>query len=243
MVFAAVLAGGIGSRMGANTPKQYLKIGGRSILNITVSKFLEEPVFEQVVVLVPEDWTAYTREHLQEAFGETDRLKVLSGGATRNDTLSNAIRYFETHYELDDDSLLVTHDAVPPFAPRRIIRENIEQARTYGACGTAIPAVDTILRSRDGGFIDEIPDRAELFQMQTPQTFRIRKLEQLMRSLTEEETEILTDGCKIFTLKGEPVSIVRGEPYNLKITYPYDLKIGEALAASGLDSEEEHGNS
>ncbi len=238
MVFAAVLAGGIGSRMGANTPKQYLKVGGETILTRSVRKFLEDPVIHHVVVLTPADWIDYTRDLLENALGKTERLTVLEGGATRNDTLENAIRFLDATYAFDDDSILVTHDAVRPFFTKRILRENIEAAKTYGACGTAIPATDTILRSKEGDVIDFIPDRSELYQMQTPQTFQARKLERLMASLSPEERDILTDGCKIFTMKGEPCAIVRGEPFNIKITYPFDLKLGEAVVASRLDEEE-----
>ena len=100
MVFAAVLAGGVGSRMGANTPKQYLRIGGRTILSISVSKFLREPEITHVVVLTPGDWVDYTRDLLAEEFGKTDRLTVLEGGETRNETVMNAIRHM---IEIDRD--------------------------------------------------------------------------------------------------------------------------------------------
>lgn len=229
MIFAAVLAGGVGSRMGANTPKQYLKIGGQAILTISVKKFLSDPAFEHVVVLTPADWVDYTRELLADSLGSSGRLTVLPGGATRNDTLDQAIQFLDKTYHFDDDTILLTHDAVRPFVTKRIIQENIAAAEKYGACGTAIPATDTILESGDGKLIDRIPDRSKLYQMQTPQTFNARKLERLMHSLTEDEKKTLTDGCKIFTMKGEPVYLVRGENYNIKITYPFDLKVGELI--------------
>ena len=237
MVFAAVLAGGVGSRMGANTPKQYLRIGGRTILSISVSKFLREPEITHVVVLTPGDWVDYTRDLLAEEFGKTDRLTVLEGGETRNDTLENAIGYLDRTFSFDENTILVTHDAVRPFLTHRILRENIEAASRYGACGTAIPATDTILKTGDGKFIKDIPDRTGLWQMQTPQSFNARKLESLMASLSAEEREVLTDGCRIFTMKGEPVYLVRGEQFNIKITYPFDLKVGEAIVAAHLDRE------
>ncbi|MBQ9066734.1 MAG: 2-C-methyl-D-erythritol 4-phosphate cytidylyltransferase [Clostridia bacterium] len=238
MVFAAVLAGGVGNRMGANTPKQYLKVGGEPILSRSVEKFVRDPVFEHVVVLTPEDWTQYTRDLLAESLGETDRLTILAGGETRNDTLTIALRYLEHTYGLTEDTILVTHDAVRPFVTRRILAENIAAARRVGACGTAIPATDTILVSGDGEHIERIPDRSELYQMQTPQSFQAKKLLRLMESLTESEKKTLTDGCKIFTLKGEPVALVEGEVFNIKITYPFDLKVGETIAAAGLDEPE-----
>ena len=70
-----------------------------------------------------------------------------------------------------------------------------------------------------------------MYQGQTPQSFKAKKLKQVYESLTAEEKEILTDACKIFVIKGEEVRLVQGEVYNIKITYPYDLKVAESLIA------------
>lgn len=111
----------------------------------------------------------------------------------------------------------------------RIIKENIEAAQKYGACDTVIPATDTIVESRDGQTISSIPNRAHLYQGQTPQSFKALKLRQLYGRLSDEEKDILTDAAKIFVIKGEPVQLVRGEKSNVKITYPYDLTVAESL--------------
>jgi len=92
-----------------------------------------------------------------------------------------------------------------------------------------VPATDTIVESRDGYSITAIPSRADLYQGQTPQSFKALKLKNMYEQLTEEEKAILTDAAKIFVIKGEPVSLVRGENSNIKITYPYDLTVAESL--------------
>ena len=92
-----------------------------------------------------------------------------------------------------------------------------------------MPCTDTIVESMDGQIISSIPDRSILYQGQTPQTFKIKKMQEVFASLTEDEKNILTDACKIFTMKGQPVKLVMGEPFNIKITYPSDLKIAHAL--------------
>ena len=123
MTFAAVLAGGIGSRMGAEMPKQYLEVGGKPILVRSVEQFACREDMACVLVLTPEDWVSYTRDLLlQYGMGPGDvPVTVLTGGATRNDTLRNAIDYLEKHFELGEDSVFVTHDAVRPFLTQRII--------------------------------------------------------------------------------------------------------------------------
>lgn len=232
MVYAAVLAGGVGSRMGADKPKQFLEVGGVPILVRSVSKFAKRTDLSCVLVLTPEEWIAYTTE-LLDKFGILQGdvpVHVLAGGATRNDTLRNAISYLEEHYELDEDSVFVTHDAVRPFLTQKIIDDNIAAVREHGACGTCIPATDTIVVSEDGTAISDIPDRSRLHQMQTPQSFRPLKLKALMDSLTPEEEAVLTDGCKIYILKGEPVVMVPGTVTNIKITYPSDIAFAESFA-------------
>ena len=225
MTFAAVLAGGIGSRMGAEMPKQYLEVGGKPILVRSVEQFACREDMACVLVLTPEDWVSYTRDLLlQYGMGTGDvPVTVLTGGATRNDTLRNAIDYLEKHFELGE------HDAVRPFLTQQMIDDNIAAVEEYGACGTCIPATDTIVVSEDGTVISDIPDRSRLHQMQTPQSFRPLKLKELMDSLTPEEEAVLTDGCKIYLLKGEPVAMVPGAVTNIKITYPSDLAFAEAF--------------
>ena len=136
------------------------------------------------------------------------------------------------NYEVDDDTIILTHDSVRPFVTHRIIEENIRYAQEYGACDTAVAATDTIVQSEDGKVISSVPDRSKMYQGQTPQTFRLKKLKSLYESLTDEEKKILTDAAKIFVMKGEDVYLVEGEVSNIKITYPYDLRVAETLIQS-----------
>ncbi len=230
MIIAAVLAGGKGSRMGnTETPKQYMMLGSRPIIVHTVEKFFVNPDVDKVVVLCPDVWVKQTKDLIKKYIGDTDKISVISGGASRNDTLMCAIDFVEANYGLDDDTILLTHDAVRPFVTHRIINDNIEAVRKHGACDTVWGATDTIVESIDGEFISNIPERKNMYQGQTPQSFKAKRLKEICSSLTEAEKEILTDACKIYTLKGEPVSLVKGEVFNIKITYPYDLKMAGIL--------------
>jgi len=230
MVFAVICAGGIGSRMGnAEKPKQYLNVGGKPIILHTIEKFVVNEQFEKVIVLVPESWINYTRDIIKKHLKGVEKVEVLAGGADRNSTIMNSIKYIEDNFTLDDDTVIVTHDAVRPFVTHRIIMDNIEAAVNVGACDTVIPATDTIVESLDGEKISSIPDRSKVYQGQTPQSFKAKRLKELYLSLTDEEKAILTDAAKIYLLKGEAVHLVRGEVFNIKITYPYDLTVAETL--------------
>lgn len=230
MIFGVVLAGGIGSRYGnVEKPKQFLTLGDKPIIIHTIEKFFVNRRFEKIIVLCPAQWVNHTKNIIAKSLGKTDRIVVLEGGSTRNETIMNSIRYIEQNYGLDDDTIIVTHDSVRPFVTHRILEDNIDYALQYGACDTVIPASDTIVESEGHEIISNIPDRSIMYQGQTPQSFCAKKLKELYESLTEEEKRILTDACKIFVIKGQPVHLVEGEVFNIKITYPYDMRVAETL--------------
>lgn len=235
MVFSVILAGGTGNRMGnTDMPKQFLTIKDKPIIIHTIEKFLSTPQFEKVIVLTPKMWIDHTRHIIKKHIGECEKIAVIAGGDTRNETIMNSIDYIEENFTLDDDTVIVTHDSVRPFVTHRIIKENIDAAQKYGACDTVIPATDTIVESLDSNIISDIPQRQNMYQGQTPQSFKAKNLREIYRSLSTQERDILTDAAKILVIKGQNVHLVSGETYNIKITYPYDLKIARSL----LEEEE-----
>lgn len=236
MVYGVILAGGIGSRMGGDKPKQYLNLKGRPIIIYTIEKFFACPAIDKIIVLCPAQWEEHTKDLIKKFISPAqDKITVARGGATRNETIMNAVDLIEKSGCLDDDTIIVTHDSVRPFVTHRIIEENVKACEEYGACDTVIKATDTIVESKDGKFISNIPNRNYMYQGQTPQSFKAVKLKELYSSLTQEEKEILTDAAKIFVLKGEKVALVDGEDFNIKITYPYDMRVAKSL----LEDEEE----
>lgn len=234
MIFAAILAGGVGSRMGnSDVPKQFLNLGDKPILIHTIEKFIINSKFDKILVLTPNNFINSTIDLIKNIEGETDNIIVLEGGETRNDTIRNAISYIKSNFSVDDDSIIVTHDSVRPFVSHRIIEDNIKMASEYGACDTVIPATDTIVESVDGDTISSIPLRDYYYQGQTPQSFKINKLDSLYNNLSKEEIDSLTDAAKIFTLNNEDVFLVEGDVTNIKITYPYDLRLANTILKGG----------
>ena len=230
MIFAAILAGGIGSRMGGtDTPKQFLTLGNKPVIVHTIEKFVINEKIDKIIVLTPKNFINHTNHLIDKYISDSDDIIVIEGGQTRNDTILNSINYINENYGIDEDSIIITHDSVRPFVTHRIIEDNILAAKKYGACDTVIPATDTIVESINGATIESIPVRDYYYQGQTPQSFNIKKLFNLINSLTEEESNILTDACKIFILKDEDVHLVDGDVTNIKITYPYDLKLANTI--------------
>ncbi|MDD6728073.1 MAG: 2-C-methyl-D-erythritol 4-phosphate cytidylyltransferase [Eubacteriales bacterium] len=235
MVYGVILAGGIGSRMGGNKPKQYLTVKNKPIIIYTIEKFFAVPELEKIIVLCPKQWVEHTKNLIEKHIAPAaDRIAVIEGGETRNETIMNAIDFIDGEGNLNEETIIVTHDSVRPFVTNRIIEENIQFAKEYGACDTVVPATDTIVEALDNTVISSIPDRSKMYQGQTPQSFNAMKLKNMYNALTDEEKNILTDAAKIFVIKGEKVALVQGETYNMKITYPYDLRVAKSL----LEDEE-----
>lgn len=225
MVYAAVLAGGSGLRMGGSMPKQFLSVADRPIIIRSIEAFLQSGSVDRIFVAVSADFLDYTKELIAEYIGDAD-ISVVCGGKNRNETLLNVLRSIEN---ITDDDVILTHDAVRPFIDKRIIDENIAAAREYGACNTVVPAVDTILQSADGKFISSVPVRSEIFHAQTPQSFGVKKLLELYEKLSDEEAEKFTDSCSVFLAAGEKVFLVTGDRNNIKLTYPEDMERAENI--------------
>ena len=233
MIFAGIAAGGTGTRMGADLPKQFLELGNKPILVYTLEKFLDCKQIDAVFIGVHKDWVAYTAELTGKYLPDSaDRIFILPGGQDRNETVFRIIDAIEKKFGNQDDGILLTHDAVRPFVTQDIIEENIRLAEEYQAVGTAVKAADTIYDSVSGESITCVPDRSRLYQAQTPQTFRIGLLKELFSRLTPYQRERLTDTCSICAVKGFPVHLAQGSSLNMKITTPEDLQIARCIILS-----------
>lgn len=232
MVYAEILAGGKGTRMGnTNMPKQFLAIGNKPIIIHTLERFLLNYNIDKIIVVTPKEWIAHTKDIVNKYILKLyiDKIFICEGGKDRNESIMNGIKYIEKNFGINSNDIVVTHDAVRPFLTHRIIEENIKMAMEYGATDTVIPATDTIVESLDGDEISNIPIRRYMYQGQTPQSFNIKKLQQMYNSLSEYEKSILTDAAKIFVVKNQKVKLVMGDVANIKITTQYDLKVANIM--------------
>lgn len=235
MVFGAILAGGIGSRMKEEIPKQFLLLEDKPVIIYSLEKFLQCPRMDQVFIGVNADWIDYTQDLINQFLPEqVSRVHILPGGSGRNDTLQNIIAAIDKVRSGDPKDIIVTHDAARPFVTLRMIEENIDAAMDCGAVNTVCPAIDTIVISQDGKTISDIPNKALMYYGHSPQSFQIDLLKRLYSTLTDGEKAILTDACKICSLRGQQVALVKSEYTNLKITTPGDYLIAQAYVAAGV---------
>lgn len=230
MIFGAIVAGGIGSRMKISSiPKQFMMLGSKPVIIHTIEKFMLCTEIDYIYIGVHKDWTCYAEDLLTKYNINKEKIFITEGGADRNLTILNLINAIESKHGESDDHIIITHDAVRPFVTLRIIKENIKAARKYKACDTVVASNDTIISSDNGKVISSIPERKTMFLGQTPQSFNMSLLKRLYMDLSEEEKSMLTDACKICVVRDTPVHLVRGDASNLKITTVSDYKIAQAM--------------
>lgn len=219
---ALIPAAGIGARFGADKPKQYVEIGGKTVLEYTVCIFQNHPSIDMTVVVVsPEDVLA---DGFQTAFAGVEVWKI--GGRSRVETVRNGVaKLLETGLAAETDNILV-HDAARCCLPSEALTRLIEQAGNAAEGGIlAIPVADTLKRA-DGGNISATVERTGLWQAQTPQLFRAGLL---CRALAAENLEGITDEASAVEKLGIRPLLVQGDARNLKLTQPQDAYIVRLL--------------
>lgn len=215
-----IVAGGSGSRMGADVPKQFLRLGGEYILVRTLRRFLS--VTGEVVVVLPESQQERWREICTECGLEgTHRTAV--GGATRFHSVRAGVA------ALGECDLIAVHDGVRPLVSRAMIERGVACAAQSGSAVPVVAAVDSFRMVQEGEL--KVVDRSLLRAIQTPQIF---DAELLRRAYKCEPDERFTDDATVVEGLGVKVAFYEGERTNLKITTPDDLIVAEALVASGL---------
>ncbi len=215
--YAVIVAGGTGSRMGGNLPKQFLLLRGKPVLYYTLKTFLEAYDDLKVILVLPVEYTDLGQEII-DAFFDKERIRITAGGPTRFQSVKNGLALVE------EESIVFVHDAVRCMLSKDLIRRCHEKA---AETGTAIPAIvskDSIRLMQDEG--SEALDRNKVMLVQTPQTFHSKIL---IPAYQIDYKDKFTDEATVVEAFGMKVSLVEGEENNIKITRPVDLLIAEQL--------------
>ena len=234
--YLILVAGGSGTRMGGNIPKQFMEINGRSILHHSLSRFVSAVPDIRVLTVLSDEWkqpwTEYCYRH-----NLTVPQKLVTGGITRFHSVKNALE------KVPDGAVVAVHDGVRPLVRGEVLRRIFSAAETSPAVIPVIPSVDTlrVVRRRelpDGQVVFEpvpgvSPDRNMLFRVQTPQVFHS---ELLKAAYSRPYETSFTDDATVAESAGIPLSFVEGDPLNIKITTPDDLVFAKAVLSVWGDS-------
>lgn len=228
MVYALLLAGGRGERMGANIPKQFICINDVPIIIYTLKKIIKNKNIDKVIICCHEDYTEYMKELIKQYCGDKKSIiDVCKGGKTRLETAICGIEFIKQKNKINDEDIFVAHDGVRPFVSQRIIDENIFNAQLYGAATTSTYLIETIQQVNYKNEIVRLLPRENMFSGQSPQTFNINKFLRYYSMLDKEKLKNITDLAEVFVLNDDGVKIVIGEKENIKITTRFDLLIAK----------------
>lgn len=222
--YLIVPAGGSGQRMGAAVPKQFLLLGGKPILRLTIERFLDADPDIHVITVLPRESVRYWKDYcLSENLIFSQ--KIVTGGFTRFHSVKNGLE------KVPDGALVAVHDGVRPLVSVKLVRDLFAAAEQFPAVIPAIPSFDTLkfgLRREDGTLeaSAEPLDRSSVFSVQTPQIFRS---EVLKKAYSQGYSTAFTDDASVVLAAGIPVKMLPGERTNIKITTPEDLSLAERL--------------
>ncbi|ABR31757.1 2-C-methyl-D-erythritol 4-phosphate cytidylyltransferase [Thermosipho melanesiensis] len=215
MNVAVILFGGKGERFSKDYPKQFVKFHGKTLMEHTVEKFLENFI-HLIIIVVNGEYLEESKKILKKY--KRKNIYVILGGKTREFSTLNAVKYLKDLISEDDN--VIIHDGARPFVSKEVILRNIDFVNKYGAVVTAVPVENTIAFV-ENKIVKEIPPRRYLFTLQTPQTFKYSILYKSFRLI--KDLEKFTDDSSVVLAAGYNVHVVYGEKTNIKITTKEDL--------------------
>jgi len=228
-VFVIIPAAGLGTRMApggatGHAPKQFLELGGKPILVLTLRAFLQVDSIQQVLVAVRKSEMERVETQLR-LHGLTARISVVEGGDTRQESVRNALKQLPG----EDTDIVLVHDAVRPLIDAATIERTIAAVEQHQAAIVGLPAVDTIKqveRTADGAIITSTIPRERIVLAQTPQGFRCDLLRRAVAA-ADADGFVGTDEASLVERLGLEVAVVAGSQRNFKITQPGDLALAE----------------
>lgn len=213
MNVALIVLGGEGKRMGLTVPKQFLLHNNIPLFIYTIKKFNNHPMVDEIILVTNKDYLSFTKDEVNKY--HLKKVKnIVIGGNTRMDSVMNGLSL------INDDDIVLIHDAVRPFVSEKIITDNINECLKTGAVVTAIKETSTISSSDDGMSIKAPLDRNKTYIHQTPQTFKAKIIKKSYQTIKNKE---FTDDATLVHELGYKVSFVDGENTNIKITKKEDL--------------------
>jgi len=219
---ALIVAGGSGTRMGAQIPKQYLDIGGKPVIRHTIEAFLHHPRIALVQAVIASDHAQFFSEAVM---GLKMPMPVL-GGATRQQSVLNGLEALARR-EMGAPSVVMIHDAARPFVTPALIESLLDNLGMHEGVIPALPITDTIKRVNEENIIVQTVPRDTLRAAQTPQTFYLSPILAAHRQARDEGKNDLTDDAAVAENAGYDVAVIPGDPDNRKITTPHDLRWAE----------------
>lgn len=216
-------AGGLGTRVGNDKPKQFLELNGKPIIIHTLEAFEKADSVESIIISVTKDWYTYTKD-LVKKHSLTKVKEIVYAGERRQDSVYNAL----VSDSAKDSDIVLVHDAVRPFIKPELINRIIEEVEETGAAIPVLTPGDTMKERTSKNYILKTFNRINLCLAQTPQGFWYDILLSAYNNARDATYEG-TDSASLVEFLGYKVAAVEGDDMNIKITTPFDLRVGEMI--------------
>lgn len=221
-----ILAGGVGSRLGASIPKQFLSLNNLPIIVHTILNFQKCDLVEDITVVCIDGWLAYMKALVDE-YNLTKVKWIIKGGNTGYESTRNGLFFLENKISLKD--FVIIHDAARPILPVVAINEMIQVAKKYGNASLAIPCYETVLYTENQIFGEKQVDRNSIMRVQTPQTYHYDELLSLYKRSVEDGLSDFVYANTLMLHYGKKIYFSKGFINNIKITTGEDLTLCQTL--------------
>ena len=219
--YAIILASGKGTRLGTKKPKQFLKISGKTILEHTIEAFQKSEFIDFIIVVIEPEYKNFAQKILlNNKYNKV--IKIISGGKIRKESSFIGVNSIE-----QKEANVFIHDCARPFVSQEIIKNCAEALKKYNAVNVATPVTDTIISVKNN-FIENVPERKNLMQSQTPQCFKLSLIKKA-HELSKKDNNFTDDCGLIIKYNLSDIYIVEGSTENIKITYPSDINISREI--------------
>lgn len=216
--YALIVAGGAGTRMKTDLPKQFLLLNKLPVLMHTIEQFYKYDNDLEIIVVLPEYQIDFWKE-LCDQHKYSISHKVIAGGKTRYHSVQNGLQL------VHNNSVVAVHDGVRPLVPKEVIANSFDIAQKKGSAIATVGLKDSLRKKKNNTTISK--NRNEYFLVQTPQTFNSTLLKEAY-SETESSSNF-TDDASVFEASKKEITLIEGDFKNIKITTPEDLLIAQAL--------------
>lgn len=225
-----LMMGGIGSRFGANIPKQYIEIKSKPVFIYILEKLVSAECVDDIVIVSNITWVEYVKEKIADFIQSDKQIIVTSGGNSRSTSVKNGLTVLSNFSNIDD--VVLIHDATHPYVDEEGMEEVVSAVKKYGGATLGACQYDTCYRMNDDNFISEVIPRQYLVSGASPEAFRFGDIYNIYCNASEEELNNMTSAGAIASAHNIKMKVIPTNILNLKITYPGDMDLFKLLCDS-----------
>lgn len=228
-------AGGTGSRMHQDIPKQFITVDNKPIIVYTMEAFQKHPSIDEIYVSCLSGWSEILRAYANQ-FNITKLKTIVEGGKTGQESIFNGLNAIKENNKNTKDIIAIIHDGNRPMVSQDIITDNLAKQEIYGSAVTAIPTTEVVFVSEDKIVSEQVLDRDKLLRTQTPHAYKFDELWNVHMMAKKDDVNNMAASCSLMHKYGYKSYFSLGSEKNLKITTVEDIEIFKALLNAKNDS-------